>query len=198
MHKLPQKLQQINGFIEKDGRFWMPVSTLANYLAMTSQGVFNIYSRHQDELVWFTTTNKMCVVGKHRGVRMFDEQGCYIVAMLATTEPAKAFRKTLSLFLAQLRQQMTALADFQRRYAAMQTEYQSMADEILEGRIYKYIQHGGSLGRDEIHRMIELKNSGLLTNAELTRLFSVSDSTLYRILSFQPAVNSLQIITAKG
>ena len=42
--------------------------------------------------------------------RVFDEQGCYIIAMLSRTAKAKAFRKALSAFMVRLRQPPGAAA----------------------------------------------------------------------------------------
>jgi len=173
MHTLPTKLHQINGFIEKEGRYWMPAEKLAQYLALTKKGVLKIYERHEDELALFSCFDNMSNKGPDRKIRMFDEQGCYIIAMRATTPPAKVFRRNLAMFLAQLRQQATAIGD-------METRYYELRSEIARRQLQRYLEGNRGLSPAQFRRLVYLKEAGVLTAEELSAVFRLSRS---RILS---------------
>lgn len=72
--------------------------------ATPKQSIYKIYNRNQEELDNYSTIVKMTTVdGKAREVRVFSEEGIYIISMLANTDKAKAFRRELANLLKQKR-----------------------------------------------------------------------------------------------
>lgn len=84
----------------KDGQIWVTSSELAKALNYKrSDKVTQIYNRNSDEFTdSMTLTLKMGVKGFGSGnsekeVRLFSLRGCHLVAMFASTDVAKSFRK---------------------------------------------------------------------------------------------------------
>ncbi|HPG42171.1 MAG TPA: hypothetical protein PLI87_22490, partial [bacterium] len=119
-------------FLHKDGRFWLTTDELGKRLGFNDRsGVSKIYQRNSDELKPFTCGDKLSSQGQVRDVRLFDEQGCYIVAMLARTPQAKAFRRALARFLQEIRSRekefaetFSSLESLKKQVAAMQLKQQ--------------------------------------------------------------------------
>jgi len=173
MHTLPTKFHQMNGFIKKDGRYWMRTDRLAQHLDLTPNAISKIYHRHEDELKLFTCRDKMSHEGQIREVRLYDEQGCYIIAMHATGEMAKAFRQTLALFWSQFLRQTAAIGD-------METRYYELRSEIARRQLQRYLEGNRGLSPAQFRRLVHLKEAGVLTAEELSAVFRLSRS---RILS---------------
>lgn len=72
--------------------------------AAPKDSIFKIYHRNKEELDSFSTMVKLSTVdGKAREVRVFTEEGIYIISMLANTDKAKKFRAELANLLKQKR-----------------------------------------------------------------------------------------------
>lgn len=72
--------------------------------AAPRDSIFKIYHRNKEELDSFSTMVKLSTVdGKAREVRVFTEEGIYIISMLANTDKAKKFRAELANLLKQKR-----------------------------------------------------------------------------------------------
>ncbi len=86
--------------IKQDQQIWVNASDLAKALGYKkADAVTQIYNRNADEFSpSMSQTLKLSVSGnindlQHKSVRIFSLRGCHLVAMLAKTAVAKAFRK---------------------------------------------------------------------------------------------------------
>ncbi len=105
LSKITSAIQTSNGFaynseiletIEQDGEFWLTSQSLARALGCREKtAVTRIYARFADEFPSeMSQTVKLTVSGNLvRKVRVFSLRGAYLIAMLARTKRAKAFRK---------------------------------------------------------------------------------------------------------
>ncbi|HEY2455230.1 MAG TPA: BRO family protein [Scandinavium sp.] len=82
------------------GGIWLTSSDIAKALGYaSSKSVSNIYSRNSDEFTGsMSMVIKMVTKGinndlREKSVRVFSLRGCHLIAMFATTDKAKSFRK---------------------------------------------------------------------------------------------------------
>ena len=115
-----------------DGQIWVTSSELAKALNYKrSDKVTQIYNRNADEFTEsMTLTLKMGVKGFGNGnsekeVRLFSLRGCHLIAMFASTDVAKKFRKwVLDILDAHVANEPTyKLGDLQRISDQIDAEY---------------------------------------------------------------------------
>lgn len=115
-----------------DGQIWVTSSELAKALDYKrSDTVTKIYNRNSDEFTdSMSLTVKMGVKGFGNGnsekeVRLFSLRGCHLVAMFASTDVAKKFRKwVLDVLDAHVTNEPTyKLGDLQRLSDEVDAEY---------------------------------------------------------------------------
>jgi prophage antirepressor-like protein len=167
-------------FLHKDGRYWLTTEQLGKYLGFNNShnGVLNIHQRNSDELKPFTCTHKMSVQGgQNRDVRLFDEQGCYIVAMLARTPQAKEFRRALARFLLEIRSK-------EKEFAETLQDLNSLKQQVAAMRIKKLLSLYKMTG-NEFKRLADLKRTGLITDRELGVVFKMSQNKLQKLFHLQ-------------
>jgi|GEM_PF-7076174 len=162
-------------FIQSGGHYWMRGHNLGNQLGFSraADGINLIYNRNKEELAPFTI--KMMVEGETSPARYYDEQGCYIIAMLAKTPQAKIFRKNLAQFLSVLRQEAVNLA-------TMQAEYDDLRLKVAQERWKRYLQCS-EFSNSKAERLVALKSSGLLSMLELSKVFGLSVSQIYKVMN---------------
>lgn len=100
------ELLPTDNFIERYGDLWLDAESIGKALGYVTpkESVLKIYQRHQDELDNYSVKVKMTSTdGKAYNQRIFNEEGIYIISMLANTSKAKAFRAELAAFLKQKR-----------------------------------------------------------------------------------------------
>src|SRR5699024_2886838 len=168
-------LVQSTDFIQQQGRFWMPAQTLGEKIGYKDpqSSMAKIFSRNEEELKPFRGVVKLSTPGGEQSVRAFDEQGCYIVAMLAKTEEAKAFRMALADFLQQLRYNRSEAMQMRFKLAEMQEQYEELRQKNAREALKRTLRNG-SWSWAMLERMDELH--GLLTWEEISRLFDANDS----------------------
>lgn len=135
------------------------------------RAISKIYDRNEDELQPFVTVVKLGTVKGERNTRLFDEQGCYIVAMLAKTPQAKAFRKGLAAFMQQLRADRSDRMQMRYQIAAMQEKYDDLKQKIAKAELLQTLSKS-RWTMPMLERMDELH--GILTWDEISRLFNYS------------------------
>jgi prophage antirepressor-like protein len=114
----------------------------------------------EDELKDLTT--ELVVRSAGWSTRVFNEEGIYLISMLAKTPKAKEFRKKVAMLLKELRQHRIAIAS--KRAIS---DYRSLLKKIERmGRSNKFI-----------HNLVRYKKMGL-TNQEIAKLLSVSIGTV--------------------
>lgn len=104
----PFEILPTDKFIEQYNELWLDAESIGRALGYVTpkESVLKIYQRHQDELDNYSIKVKLTSVdNKDRFQRIFNEEGIYIISMLANTDKAKAFRAELAKFLKQKRQE---------------------------------------------------------------------------------------------
>ncbi len=184
-------------FIQENGHFWMTAESLGFKLGFSEprKAVLKIYERNTDELEPFKTVVNLTTVKGQRDTTAFDEQGCYIIAMLAKTEQAKEFRRALALFLKTMRQQQLSFFD-------MQDEYDALRQKLAKTKLEEWKTRRG-LSNSQFKRLIELKDA--LTIPELAKLFDIGTNALYTVYKLHRHANGdfsntqpLQLQSAQG
>lgn len=100
------ELLPTDNFIEKYSDLWLDAESIGKALGYVTpkESILKIYQRHQDELDNYSVKVKMTSTdGKAYNQRIFNEEGIYIISMLANTNKAKAFRAELAKYLKQKR-----------------------------------------------------------------------------------------------
>lgn len=100
-------------FIDRDGEPWFTAEEIGKQLGYANLGddVNRLYLKNQEELDAFSTTAKLAAVdGKAREMRVFNEEGVYLLTMLARTDKAREFRARLAKMLREMRAQRLAMA----------------------------------------------------------------------------------------
>ncbi len=110
-------------FHEVQGEFCLTADDLNKGLGYEDpRAVLNLYNRHKDELDGYVGIIKLMTPGGTQDTTVFNEEGVYLVSMLAKTPKAKEFRKKVARVLKDLRQRKMeairketaiALIDFQ-------------------------------------------------------------------------------------
>jgi len=163
-------------FLQREGRFWLKADELGKRLGFSNShdGIYRIYNRNSEELKLFTCIDKLSIQGQIREVRLFDEQGCYIVAMLARTPQAKAFRRALARFLQEIRSREKEYAE---TFSSLESLKQQVAAMQLKQQLtrFKFSESAGQ-------RLVALKNTGLLSDRELGRVFKISPQNVRKLL----------------
>lgn len=167
---LPEVRQE--NFLQKDGRLWMTAEMLGRQLGYNEprNSINTILSRNREELEPFTTDIKLMSVTGEKDAIMIDEQGCYIVSMLARTDQAKQFRRALAKFL----------ADMRRKHALFTEQYLKMRVEAEKYKLRRMMENNGFSLKD-IDRIFFLKTH--LTTLEISRIYQMSVSTANKLLT---------------
>lgn len=165
--------------LDLDGHIWLTAADLSRGLgyARTDQ-VSRIYDRNRDEFTDGMTalielqanehalTAKLTASASAAGqARIFSARGCHLVAMLARTEKAKAFRKWVLDVLDSL-ERMPApksggLSDIGKA---------NMLEQVLDKATEMLVTSDGNMGIDRINKLAEEKAAELLRE-ERRRLF---------------------------
>lgn len=184
-------------FIEHENRYWMTAESLGDKLGFSKprESVNTIFSRNRDELTPFSSDIKLMSEAGLRNTTVFDEQGCYIIAMLAKTEQAKQFRRALAQFLKGVREQ-------QLSFFEMQDEYDELRQKLAKTKLEEWKARRG-LSNSQFKRLIELKDT--LTIPELAKLFDIGTNALYTVYKLHRHANGdfsntqpLQLQSAQG
>lgn len=154
--------------IMQDGIICMNAESIGKALGYVTpkESVLKIYQRHQDELDNYSVKVKMTSTdGKAYNQRIFNEEGIYIISMLANTDKAKAFRAELAKFLKQKR--LEALQE-------AKTAGYITADKI--NARYRNLRFTGS----EIKRLHILLDAGV-SKKDIAKLLRISVDSIRRI-----------------
>lgn len=134
--------------------------------AAPRDSIFKIYHRNKEELDSFSTMVKLSTVdGKAREVRVFTEEGIYIISMLANTDKAKAFRRELANLLKQKR--LEALQE------AKETAFKAA---VRINNRYRNLR----LTNSEIKKLHKLFNAGI-PKRDIAKLLRISVDSIRRI-----------------
>jgi len=149
-------------FIRHEGQFWLTANTIAEALGYgDTSAIFKLYERNQEELEEYSSTVNLTVEsGKKRQQRIFNEEGLYIISMLARTDKAKMFRRAVAKLLKELRRKQ--IDDIRNSGINLGLELNSLADV------------------GQINRVCYYRNLGL-TQTETSRLTALSPQVVSNI-----------------
>jgi len=170
-------------FIEHNGQFWLDARTIGEALGYETPGVSinTLYDRNKEELDDFSTyITLMSVDGKEREQRIFNEEGIYIISMLARTDRAKLFRRAVAKLLKKRRAEMIAQAHEKGIYDGVNQV------RLLETRLRK-------TGKDLawLHTAVKYHRMGL-SNEEVGKLTDTSAATVSRYMSLAKPLGYLE------
>lgn len=169
-------------FIEHNGQLWLDARTIGEALGYEDNAaIFKLYERNQDELEDYTTTVSLTAVdGKEREQRIFNEEGIYIISMLARTDRAKLFRRAVAKLLKKRRAEMIMQAHQKGIYDGVEQV------RILETRLRK---NGKDLAW--LHTAVKYHRLGL-SNTEVGKLTDTSAATVSRYISLARPLGYLE------
>lgn len=116
-------------FMERGGEIWLTSGEIARKLGYaTHREVNHLFRRNKSELQPHSTVVGMTTCnGNRREARVFNEEGVYLITMLARTPKAREFRAQVARLVKDIRQQHI---DAARSKAALEARI-SMANDLL-------------------------------------------------------------------
>lgn len=159
-------------FVEKDGVYWMTSERLGERLGFVNPGIAinKIYRRNEEELRHFTCETKMVYQHGAKYSRIFNEQGCYIVAMLAKTAQAREFRRALAQFLEDIRKRLVPRDEYERTRAK------------LAGHEIRYFLRHSQIDRQSFEDIIAYYYRHNLIYEEISKLVGATSKMIERVL----------------
>lgn len=100
-------------YIERDGEPWFTSEEIGRQLEYSEprRSVNLLFQKNKPELEQYSTVIKtMTVDGKSRDMRVFNEEGVYLLSLLARTDKAREFRSRVAKLLREMRQRRLELA----------------------------------------------------------------------------------------
>jgi len=161
--------EQVN-YIERDGELWFTAKDIARGLGyVNSRKIHDLYNRNKDELDEFSTVLKMGTVdGKQRDVRVFSEEGLYLICMFARTEKAKEFRRRVAKFLRWYRRRQLELAiEVGKKEAREALASMSKFQREIQDKVLKYRQMG--LKIKEIAKLLDVSTDTVSRTCKILR-----------------------------
>lgn len=147
-----------NQFIEKDGEFWLDADTIAEALGYaTPAAIFKLFERNKGELRDYSAEVKLTSTdGKAYYKRVFNEEGLYLISMLARTAKAKEFRRAVAQLLKELRQKQLNEAKIEAKQESLHigVELTDLAPMHLINRVCYFRNLG--LNQDETAKLTML------------------------------------------
>lgn len=158
-------------FILKDGHYWMTTETLGLKLEILHprKSINKLYSRNAEELKPFAGDVILTSPGGKQKMRVFNEWGCYVVAMLAKTPIAAALRKDIAQILKRMRNQ-----EFD--YRKINLEYQKRLSYIAKNDLNRLIKKNRKFSKEKMELLIKLKP--MLKEDDLARAFGIGARTI--------------------
>lgn len=92
-------------YVEKDGEILFTAEEIGKQLGYgdPAKAVSNLFNRNRNELKLYSSILKVRDSNQSSDLRVFTEEGVYIISMLARTNEAKKFRARVALLLRRLR-----------------------------------------------------------------------------------------------
>lgn len=140
---------QAEGYFES---FWLTSEEIGKALALEDPkgSVGKIYQRHKDELEEFSTLWTVDTPGGPQEVRIFSEEGVYMITFFSQSQKAKEFRKWVAGLLKAYRQGKLGTGPAARdRLARMKEQRLFMKEqrrfqEAAKAEAERIIQHRGN------------------------------------------------------
>ncbi len=172
-------------FLEREGEFLFSSEEIGKQLgyAYPAQSLTKLYNRNIEELQHYSVEVKMTSTdGKCYQVRHFTELGLYTISMLANTEKARNFRKSVAAFLQEHRMKMKAL---EVEAACTKAVEEALALPAVQARekaaFYKGMKEASNPRKDrlaKVRRAWKLIQEKGLTLSEAAQLVRMGRTTL--------------------
>lgn len=191
----PAKVVEFQGqevpVYEVGGELYLTGEDIGTMLGLSDprDSVNTIFNRHKQELDGHSTTIKlMARDGKARAVRLYSQEGCYLISMFARTDTAKAVRQWLAALPGKVRQAIKAQPE----------AIAEMCKATIEDIAYRILNllsmpAGLKLGLDGMRRLTRLRAAGSLTQREASRLFEISVDAVRTIEKEMAPIMGLEI-----
>lgn len=156
-------------FIEHKGQLWLDARTIGEALGYEdpSVSINVVFDRNKDELSEYSTYIKLIAVdGKEREQRVFNEEGIYIISMLARTDRAKLFRRAVAKLLKKRRAEMIA-----------QAHQKGMQDGITQTRLLESRLQKSRKDMSWLNTMVKYHRMGL-NQKEIAKLMNTTPTTI--------------------
>jgi prophage antirepressor-like protein len=152
-------------FYEVNGEFCLTAEDIGKGLGYSdpANSVNRLYRQYEDELKEYSVESTDLRSGG-LPVRLFTEEGIYIISMLARTEKAKEFRKKVAVLLKDLRRQRMEAVRIDAAHAAI--------------RLHERFERGGH-DRLWLKRLIKYRSIGL-SKLDTSKLLGCSKDTVRR------------------
>ena len=94
-------------YLEKGGEILFTAEEIGKHLGYgdPAKAISNLFQRNHNELKLYSSILKVRESNNYKELRVFTEEGVYIISMLARTNEAKKFRARVALLLRRLRQE---------------------------------------------------------------------------------------------
>ena len=94
-------------YIEKNGEILFTAEEVGRHLGYGNpkESISTLFSRHKSELKLYSRNINLIFGNDSSAMRVFTEEGVYILSMLARTNEAKKFRARVALLLRRIRQE---------------------------------------------------------------------------------------------
>lgn len=177
---------------EVGGELFLTGEDLGKMLGLVEPriAVRKIFDRHREELTPHTRVTKMVshVDCKQRYLRLYSQEGCYLISMFARTDTAKAVRQWLAALPGKVCQAIEAQPE----------AIAEMCKATIEDIAYRILNllsmpAGLKLGLDGMRRLTRLRAAGSLTQREASRLFEISVDAVRTIEKEMAPIMGLEI-----
>ncbi|EFK06828.1 BRO family, N-terminal domain protein [delta proteobacterium NaphS2] len=118
--------------VEGDDRtFWLSGEEIGTALELTDpkKAIFKIFERHKDELEEFSMLWPIETAGGTQDVRIFSEEGTYLITFFSQSPKAKEFRKWVAKLLKAYRQGKLGIGAAARERLARMKEHRLFMEE---------------------------------------------------------------------
>jgi prophage antirepressor-like protein len=134
-------------YIEKEREILFPAEEIGKHLGYSNPGesISNLFNRNQNELKLYSRIINLMSGNNYSQIRVFTEEGVYILSMLARTNEAKKFRARVALLLRRVRQETMRrqIEDARRDAAGLALALTPLAAQRMKA-VLRYRERGFS------------------------------------------------------
>jgi len=156
-----------------DGEPFFTSETLGDMLGYKNprRSINYLYNQNRDEFEGLIGVIDLMTPGGIQKTVAFNEEGAYLVTMLAKTDKAKAARRSIALLLREIR----------RKQFVSREEYQRVLTQLGYREIKEYLRTA-SINRDEFDDIVGYFYSHNLSYSEISRIMGIGKMVIGRAL----------------
>ena len=126
-------------YLERDGEILFTAEEIGKHLGYGNpkESIATLFSRHKSELKLYSRHINLIFGNDSSDIRVFTEEGVYILSMLARTNEAKKFRARVALLLRRVRQEaMRRQVELAREAARLESHaaLENLSAQVIEAR----------------------------------------------------------------